>query len=281
MRDRMAVAFGTVMAALLAAEPSMAQNARGARGGQAVQPAAPAPRWPDGRINFGPTPGQKGVWQGDGRLAVNPNSYEPRTTQNAPIHIDDVPLQPWARALVNGRHAEILKYEPHARCKPSGGPRQFITPYGVEIVDMPDLKRVFIMDIGGPHSFRIVYMDGRDHPGDLVPSYYGHSIGRWEGDALVIDTVGFNEKFWMNRDGLPHTSRLHLIERITRPDFRTLKYEVTIDDPGAYTATWTSGFNLRWTEGLELFEYICQDNNLFPETVFPHGHSGPTPRIFP
>jgi hypothetical protein len=200
-------------------------------------------------------------------LAINPKSYEPRTTLSAPIHINDVPLQPWARALVDERHANALSYEPHPRCKPSGGPRQLITPYGVEIVDMPELQRVYILDIGGPHSYRIIYMDGRDHPKNPAPSYYGHSIGRWENDTLVVDTVGFNEKFWMSRDGLPHTDRLHLIERLTRPDLRTLKYEVTIDDPGAYTAPWTSGFSMRWAEGLELFEYICQDNNHAPELM--------------
>src|SRR5262245_58908442 len=234
----------------------------------ATQPVRPAPHWPDGRLNLGALPGEKGIWAGDGRLAINPNSYEPRTTLNAPIHINDIPLQPWARTLVDYRHANLLTYEPHARCKPSGGPRQLVTPYGVEIVDMPELQRVFIFDIGGPHSYRIIYMDGRDHPKDLLPTYYGHSIGHWEGETLVVDSVGFNEKFWMNRDGLPHTDRLHLIERFTRPDFGTLKYEVTIDDPGGYTAHWTSGFSMRWTENLEPWEYVCQDNNLFPESVF-------------
>lgn len=252
------------------------------RGAQPAQPPLPAPRWPDGRVNLGTPPGEKGLWQGDGRLAINPNSYEPRTTLNAPIHIKDIPLQPWARALVDERHSNTLQFEPHPRCKPSGGPRQLVTPYGVEIIDMPELKRVYIFDIGGPHSYRIVYMDGREHPKDLQPSYYGHTIGHWEGDTLVMDTVGFNEKFWMNRDGLPHTDRLHLIERVSRPDLRNLKYEVTVDDPGAYTATWTSGFTMRWTDGMELFEYVCQDNNHFPDTVLGDAvHDTPLSSIVP
>ncbi len=280
MQNRSIVVFLMMMAAevllLRLALPSIAQNATRS------EAAGPAPRWPDGRANLGAPPGEKGVWQGDGRLAINPKSYEPRTTLAAPIHIDDVPLQPWARALVAERHANALKYEPHPRCKPSGGPREFVTPYGVEIVDIPELQRVFIFDIGGPHSYRIIYMDGRAHPKDLEPSYYGHSIGHWERDTLVVDTIGFNEMFWMNRDGLPHTDRLHLIERLTRIDFRTLKYEVTIDDPGAYTAPWTSGFSMRWTEGLELFEYICQDNNRFPDAIFDaEGNNGRTSRIVP
>ena len=236
-----------------------------------------------GRVNIGAPLGESGIWAGDGRLAVNPKSYEPNSTRNALIHIDQVPLQDWARALTDARHAEVLKMEPHARCKLSGGPREFVTPYGFEIVEFPELKQVIVFDIGGPHSFRVIYMDGRAHPKDLKPSYYGHSVGRWEGDTLVIDAVGFNEKFWMSRDGLPHTDRLHLTERFTRTDFNTLKYEVTIDDPGAYTAPWTSGFSLRWTAGIELFEYQCQGNNFFPESVFyvPDSPPDPTPGTQP
>jgi hypothetical protein len=254
-----------------------------ARPAAPAAPPKPTPRWPDGRVNLGALPGESGIWAGDGRLVVNPQSYEPRTTLNAPIHIDKVPLQDWARSLVNFRHGEFLRTEPHARCKLSGGPREFVTPYGFEIVDFPDLKRVVVFDIGGPHSFRIIYTDGRPHPKDLRPSYYGHSIGRWEGDTLVVDAVGFNEKFWMSRDGLPHTDRLHLTERFTRTDFNTLKYEVTVDDPGAYAAPWTSGFSLRWQPGIELFEYLCQGNNFFPEAVFydAEGRSDPTVNTVP
>jgi hypothetical protein len=146
---------------------------------------------------------------------------------------------------------------------------------------MRDLQRVYMFDIGGPHSFRIIYMDGRQHPKDLEPSYYGHSVGHWEGDTLVVDAVGFNEKFWLSRDGLPHTDKLHLIERFTRTDANTLKYEVTIDDPGAYTAKWSSGFNVRWNAGLDLFEYVCQDNNHFPESVFMDTGAGGASPIVP
>lgn len=287
VKRKLTVVFPTLMLAAvlspLPAKTSSAQNA--ALPSQAVpaaQAAPAAPRWPDGRVNLGPPPGGKGVWQGDGRLVVNPNSYEPNSTRAALIHIDAVPLQPWARELVDARHSVNLRYEPHARCKASGGPREFVTPYGFEMVDLPELQRIYLFDIGGPHSFRIIYMDGRSHPRDLVPSYYGHSVGHWEGDTLVVDTIGYNEKFWMSRDGLPHTDQLHLTERWTRPDLRTLKYEVTIDDPGAYTAAWTSGFNLRWSDGVELFEYICQDNNQFPNAVLePEDQDAPTSRIAP
>jgi len=237
--------------------------------GQGPRPApAPAPRWPDGRINLGAPPGDTGLWERrTEHLVVNPRSYQAPATRNARVHIDQVPLQPWARALTNERHASGLASEPYTRCKPAGGPRQFMSPYGLEIVDLPELQRVYVFNVSNANSFRVIYMDGRDHPATLTPGYFGHSIGRWEGDTLVIDTVGFGERFWMNRDGLPHTNQLHLVERLTRVDFENLNYEVTIDDPGAYTAPWTSGYTLGFTRGAELFEYQCQENNLSPESM--------------
>jgi hypothetical protein len=275
VRNRLRIAFQALFVVFVLTTPVLvAQNPQ--RGQQ--PPAGPAPRLPNGRVNLGAPLGQQGIWQGDGRLVINPKSYEPRTTLNSWIDIKDVPLQDWARSLVDARHEEVLRFEPHARCKASGGPREFVTPYGFEILDMTEQNRVYVLDIGGPHSFRIIYLDRKDHPKDLLASYYGDSIGHWEGDTLVVDTVGFNEKFWMSRDGLPHTDRLHLIERFSRPDARTLKYEVTVDDPGAYTAPWKSGFNLRWSEGTEVWEYVCQDNNHFPESVF-EDTSGGSPSV--
>jgi len=240
------------------------------RGAAPTPPPRPTPRWSDGRVNFGAPLDEKGLWAPSGivQLSVNSNSVNrsgPASRLPKPIAIEDVPFQPWARALHAARQAAYESDEPHTRCKASGGARQFITPYGVEFVDMPEQKRMYIFDIGGPHTFRTIYMDGRAHPKDLEPGYYGHSIGRWEGDTFVVDTVGFNEKFWIDREGEPHTDKLHLIEKFIRTDFNTLRYEITVDDPGAYTAPWTGGFLLRWSANAELFEYICQDNNKSPE----------------
>ena len=255
------------LATLLVWLSAPAAEAQG-RGGGPRPPAAPTPRWPDGRVNLGALPGESGVWERrNEHLVVNPRSYQAPATKTARAHIDQVPLQPWARALVDERHAIALASEPYARCKPAGGPRQFMSPYGLEIIELPELQRIYIFNISNTQTFRTIYMDGRTHPVNVEPSYLGHSVGWWDGDTLVIDTVGFSEKFWMNRDGLPHTSQLHLTERVRRTDFDTLDYQVTIDDPGAYTAPWTSGYTLGFTKGSELFEYVCQENNLSPESM--------------
>jgi len=115
-----------------------AADVRAQSGGQDPRPsttATPAPRWPDGRINLGAPPGEKGLWERRAEhLVVNPRSYQAPATRNARVHIDQVPLQPWARALTNERHASGLASEPYTRCKPAGGPRQFMSPYGLEIV---------------------------------------------------------------------------------------------------------------------------------------------------
>jgi hypothetical protein len=224
--------------------PGHAQN-----GEDAVKaPPSPAPRNAAGRVLLsGATPADKGVWVPN-KVIVTPL-----------IPLDQIPFQPWAKGQWDAR--QQTRMEPHTRCKPSGAARQFITPYGVEIDEFPTIDRIYIFDIGGPHTFRTVYMDGRSHPRDFVPTYYGHSIGWWEGDSLVIDTVGYNEGFWPDRMGLPHTNRLHTVERLTRLNATQMKYEITFDDPGAYTKPWTASFGLRWEAGTELYEYVCQEAN--------------------
>jgi hypothetical protein len=225
----------------------------GAGRGRQAGPAKPTPRGADGHVLLGgATPKEKGVWL-------------PGAVVSNPLGLKDAPFQPWAKALLEDRKNNEL--EPHTRCKPSGVARQFLTPYGVEIVELRELERVYIFDIGGPHTYRTVYMDGRTHPANFTPTFYGHSIGWWDGDTLVIDTVGYNEGFWMDRDGLPSTDKMHTVERLTRTDAASLKYELTVDDPGAYTKPWSGGMTLRWEDGTELFEYQCQQSNYAPELM--------------
>src|SRR5688572_17147442 len=229
-----------------------AEPARGRRGGG---PPLPAPRRADGRvlIGVGAKATDKGIWL-PGPVIPDPLGLK-----------GDIPYQQWARGLAADRRTHQL--EPHARCRPSGVARVFLTPYGVEIVELAEMQRIYIFDIGGPHTYRTIHTDGRGHPKDWVPDYYGHSIGWWEGDTLVVDTVGFNEGFWLDRGGLPHTDKLHTIERFTRADMSTMRYELTIDDPGAYTKPFTGRMNLIWEGGTELFEYVCQEANYAHELM--------------
>ncbi len=137
--------------------------------------------------------------------------------------------------------------------------------HGVQLIQDRERRRVFVLMGSGNRNYRIIYLDGRDHVGqvggdDDNPLYYGRSVGRWEGDTLVADTRGFNEDFWFTAGGLPHTSQLRLIERFSRPDLDTLRYEVTIEDPGAYTRAWTASWNLHWVGGRELPAHFCQHN---------------------
>jgi hypothetical protein len=236
-----------------------AQGGRGGGRGTAAPPARPTPRWPDGTVNWGPPVGETGLWNVAGGTFARPDGPANPNDPQKPT-LAEIPFQPWTRAIYDYRQENQL--EPYTRCKPSGGFRQVATAYGTQFVNFPELKQFIIFQTGGSHSFRTIYMDGRQHPKDLAPSYYGHSIGHFEGDTLVVDTVGYNERMWVsNLEGMPHSEKLHTIERFTRTDFNTIKYEMTIDDPGAYTATWKTNWDIRFTPGSESFEFVCQDGN--------------------
>ncbi len=225
------------------------------------------PRLPNGQVNLGLVPGDRGFWGSSGniyrrgRLNLQTNLLE-----------SEIPFQPWAKELYDFRAANNHKDDPHARCLPGGPPRLVETVNGFEILPMPDIDRIYFAFGGGPRTWRVVYLDGRPLPDiddpDMIPTYMGYSTGRWEGDELVIETNGFNEKTWFAQGGLPHTRYLRLTERISRPEFNRLKYEVTVDDPGAYTRPWSGGFYVEWTrqgwdgsDVAEIHEYFCQDNN--------------------
>ena len=249
------------------ADQSFAQG-RGGRGGNAGGNAAkprPTPRWPDGTVNFGPPVGETGLWNVAGGVFAIPDpapgvTIDPADALAGKPTLSQVPFQPWARAIYDYRQENEL--EPYTRCKPSGAFRQVATAYGTQFVHFPEQKQFIIFQTGGSHSYRIIHMDGRQHPRDLAPSYYGHSIGHFEGDTLVVDTIGYNERMWIsNLEGMPHSGKLHTIERFTRTDMNNMRYELTIDDPGAYTSTWKTVFAMRFNSGVESFEFVCQDGN--------------------
>jgi len=272
------------------------QRGRGGPSG----PPEPTPRLADGTVNLGRVAGEKGVWSvpyitNMGERIVAPDGttvFETRMASmrgrgpgggrgaGAPLGGGEgaaggarggaksepqVPFLPWAAGIYNYNSSNNSKYDPEGYCLPPGGPRLMATPYPMEIIQLPEQKRVIMIFEGATHVWREIYMDGREHPkgDDLNPTYLGHSVGRYEGDALVVDVVGFNEQTWLDYFGHPHTDQLHIVEKFSRPNKRTLHYEATVDDPGAYAKPFTIRWDIPWNATGELTEYICQENNKY------------------
>ena len=212
-------------------------------GGQARQPSAPkgrAPRLADGKPDFA------GLWTPDRNFTLDiAEALKPG---------DTLPLQPWALKLTKER---LSNDDPEANCLPTGVPR--LAPYPWRIVQAPGIT--FFLFEGNIHSYRQIFMDGRAHSKDPNPNWYGESVGKWEADTLVIDTIGFNDRFWFDFAGHPHTDKMHVVERYRRPDLGDLEWETTIDDPGAYTKPFTLHGHSVLMPKQDLMEYICQENN--------------------
>ena len=214
----------------------------------------PIPRLPDGKVDL------TGPWVGGGS-----NADIEREGGLAP---GELPLLPWARELRGNRKEE---QEPYTICLPMGVPR--VNPYPWKFAmsyTSKGLSHIYVLhETGDAGAHRVIYMDGRKHPDDLIPSWWGHSIGRWEGDTLVVDTVGYNEKFWMDSRGTPHTEQMHTIERFTRLNYGTLRNEFTWEDPGALSKPVTLTFIARLlkpdlkTGGGDLMEFICLEDNQY------------------
>ena len=231
----------------------------------------PTPRWPDGTPRLGAPDNTDGYWGYPSKTAlVQDGANVAMNGAGLLENIEDAPrvapFQPWALGLYEHRQRRGLRDDPlYLNCKPPGGVRHFQSPYGVELIEDRERQRIFVLVGSGNRNYRIIYLDGRAQLGqvggdDDNPLYYGRAVGRWEGDTLVVETTGFNEDFWFTNGGLPHTDRLSLVERFSRPNADTLRYEVTVDDPGAYTKPWTSSWELNWVGGEELPVYFCQDN---------------------
>jgi hypothetical protein len=208
-------------------------------------PKGAAPRLPDG------TPDLSGLWLGGGPS---------RDIRQGLMPGEEIVLLPQAQAIFDARMAQD---DPEAHCLPTGVPR--IAPYPWRIVQTPpygQATHLYFLFEGNIHSYRQIFMDGREHPEDLDPTWYGHSVGRWEDDTLVVDTVGFNDRFWFDFAGHPHSEQLRVIERYRRVDFGTLENEITIIDPGAYAKPFKLKFTATLRHGWDLMEYICNENNL-------------------
>jgi len=203
-------------------------------------PPKPAPRHADGRIDF------TGLWRPADIFLIEDIALGLKTG-------DTISPTAWTRDVM-AKH--LSKDDPEASCLPTGVPRH--APYPWKFVESPPY--IYMLFEGNIHSYRQIFMDGRAHPADPNPTWYGHSTGRWDKDTLVIDTFGFNDRFWFDFVGHPHTERLHTVERYRRTSFGTLVEDVTIDDPGAYTRPFTiTGTHVLLPKD-ELMEYVCNEN---------------------
>lgn len=175
----------------------------------------------------------------------------------------EAPWRPWVKSMWEYHTSNDSKFDPEGFCLPPGGPRAFATPYPAEIVQHKD--RILIIFEGGGHVWREIFMDGREQQTleEVNPTYFGHSVGHWEGDTLVVDTIGYNEKTWLDYSGTHHTDQLRTTEYMTRPYKEKLNYRIVIDDPGAFYEPWEAEWDIPWSEGTDMKEYICQENNQF------------------
>jgi hypothetical protein len=232
-------------------------------GGQASATQAagskPITRAADGK------PDLSGVWI-TGALALLIGEEEARAIQRAdaaagraaPPPREPPPYKPAAEAKRQEYLARRGIDDPMARCFLSGVPRITTRPLPFQIVQMPG--QVIIL-YEAHHAFRIIPTDGRPHPDDLEPSFLGDSVARWEGDTLVVDVIGFNEKTWLAGVGTIHSDKLHVTERYTRDTHETIRYEVTMEDPEVFTKPWHQYETFRLRPNERLREYECIENN--------------------
>ena len=195
-------------------------------------PSGPAPRV-DGK------PDLSGVWW-------SPSTVDPGKAE----------FLPWADALAKERTDNLRKDNPQARCLPSAILR--LGPV-YELVQ----GKAFMVEISDDDSpgFHQIYLDGRTHPKDPNPAWYGHNVAHWEGDTLVVDRVGFDERAYLDQDSHPHSDKLHVIERYRRPDMGHLETEITVEDPGILAKPWTMKRVSELAPTEEIYEFICPENN--------------------
>ena len=245
MNDKV-ILLAALVAGLLAGAPAHAQWLN--------HPTPGTPRLPDGRPNLlAPVPRTadgkpdlSGVWRGAGPL------YRFNIAQD--LRPEDI--QPWAEALFLQRVRDSRKDSPLARCLPVSVPfHDFFNL--MQIVQTPALTVLLYESPNGPH--RTVYTDGRPLPTDPNPTWLGYSIGRWDGEAFVVTTSGFNDRGWLDSAGHPQTESLRITERMRRRDFGHMDFEITIDDPKAFTRPFTIKTDRLLAADTDLLEDVCEN----------------------
>jgi hypothetical protein len=223
---------------------------------------APAPRLPGGK------PDLSGLWH-----ATQMNRCENSRGEARPCGIEiggsplggnlgrnlpggKLPYQPWAEKLFNERHAAMSIDDPHVRCLPDNPPRHWTLPHLTKVVHTPKLL-VMLYEVNA--MYRQVFVDGRPFPADMNPTWNGYSVGRWEGDSLVVETRGFRDDLWADTWGSPMSDAAKMTEKFTRKNFFTMDIEVTIDDPKVYTRPFTVMLSESIEPDTELVDEFCAE----------------------
>jgi len=220
-----------------------------------------APRTADGRVDVKAPPPRtaagtidiSGIWQTDSKYNFN---------LAADLKPGDVVMTPWAEALYRERQDNNGKDDPEGFCMAPGFPRVNGVPFPQKIIHLPT---TIIVLYETRTTFRQIFLDSNHTLAkDPQPTWMGYSKGRWDGDTLIVETTGFNDKTWLDDAGHPHTEHMKVTERFRRPSFGQLLVEITIDDPKAYAKPWTVTQAFQLMADGELIEYICNENNLAP-----------------
>jgi len=224
--------------------------------------SAPAPHLADGRPDF------SGIWLAARKIPCTAEFSKfvecGLEIGGSPLALNigesipgGLPYAPWAAALVKQRTADNSKDDPHARCLPDNPPRPYGLPHLTKAVHTPRLL-VLLNEVNA--MYRQIFVDGRPLPVDPNPSWNGYSTAAWDGDTLVVQTVGFRDGLWLDMAGSPLTDAAKMTERIRRPNYGTLEVRITIDDRKAYTRPWTVDMNQAIVLDTELIDEMCLEN---------------------
>jgi len=207
--------------------------------------AAPAPRTEDGK------PDLSGLWQ------PASGGADKQFLDIAGEIKEGLPFQPWAADLVKARRANENKDDPDGHCQPLGLVKMHLHPYPRRMVQVPGLTLIlFERDT----NYRQIFTDGRPLPEDPTPAFNGYSTAKWDGDTLVVQSIGFKDNLWLDISGTPLTDAAKVTERYRRPTFGKLEIDITIDDPKAYTKPWSIRVNQLLAVDQEMLEFVCLEN---------------------
>jgi hypothetical protein len=260
MRRHLVVVLAAITMALsIGAAPALAQGAPGGAGG-GTGAAKPVPRTADGK------PDLSGIWIAQSALPLAAGEDEVKAVFAADAAAGRKPLPPREAAPYTPEAEARRQYylnrrgidDPMARCLLSGVPRIQFRPLPFRIVQLPS-EVIIIYEIH--HAFRMIPTDGRPHPADMEPSYLGESVGRWDGNTLVVDVRGFNDKSWLLGVGTIHSEKLRVTERYTREAYDLILYEAVMEDPEVLTKPWRIQERFRLRPNERVREYECIENN--------------------